>query len=116
MLNTDLKIWMKILADHLQTAMPCLIDHQQCGAVKGRTILDSLHSVHTIIEKINGNTAVTNLDQSQAFNRVDHGFVEAVLSMAGFGFHFCSWIFLLYAFCKVIAEVNRVRSKPFTLS
>ena len=28
----------------------------------------------------------------EAFDRVDHGFLEAVLSADGFGFHFRSWI------------------------
>ena len=89
MLNTDLKILAKILAGHYQTILPSLICPEQSRAVKGRTIQDSLHMVHTIIEKVNGNAALINLDQSKAF---DHGFLEAVLSAAGFGLHFCSWI------------------------
>ena len=116
MLNTDLKILAKILADRLQTALPSLIAPEQCCAVKGRTIQDSLHLVRTILEKVDDKAALINLDQSKAFDRVDHGFLEAVLSAAGFGVNFRSWIRLLYASPGVMVEVNGVRSKAFILS
>ena len=97
MLNTDLKILAKILANHLQTVLSCLICPEQTCAVKGRTTQDSLHLVRTIVEKVDGNAALINLDQSKAFDRVDHGFLESVLSAASFGLHFRTWIRLLYA-------------------
>ena len=84
--------------------------------MKGRTIQDSLHLVRTIVEKVDGNTALINLDKSKAFDRVDHAFLEAVLSAAGFGLHFRTWIRLLYASPGVVVEVNGVRSEPFTLT
>ena len=115
-LNTDLKILAKILANRLQTVLPSLICPEQTCAVKGRTIQDSLHLVCTIVEKVDGNAALINLDQSKAFDRVDHAFLEAVLSLAGFGLHFCPWIRLLYASPGVMEEVNGVRSEPFTLT
>ena len=116
MLNTDLKILVKILANRLQTVLPSLICPEQTCAVKGRTIQDSLHLVRTIVEKVDGNAALINLDQSKAFDRVDHAFLEAVLSSAGFGVDFRTWIRLLYASPGVMVEVNGVRSEPFTLT
>ena len=116
MLNTDLKILAKILANRLQTVLPSLICPEQTCAVKGRTIQDSLHLVRTIVEKVDGNAALINLDQSKAFDRVDHAFLEAVLSSAGFGVDFRTWIRLLYASPGVMVEVNGVRSEPFTLT
>ena len=116
MLNTDLKILAKILADRLQTVLPSLICPEQTCAVKARTIQDSLHLVRTIVEKVDGNAALINLDQSKAFERVDHSFLDAVLSAAGFGLHFLTWIRLLYASPGVTVEVNGVRSEPFTLT
>ena len=116
MLNTDLKILAKILANRLQTVLPSLISPEQTCAVKGRTIQDSLHLVRTIVEKVDGNAALINLDQSKAFDRVDHTFLEAVLSAAGFRVDFCTWIRLLYASPRVMVEVNGVRLEPFTLT
>ena len=47
MLNTDLKILAKILADRLQTVLPSRICPEQSYAVKGGTIQDGLHIVCT---------------------------------------------------------------------
>ena len=87
----------KILANRLQTVLPNLICPEQTCAVKSRTVQDSLYMVRTIIEKVDWNTALINLDQPKDFDRVDHGFLEAVLSAADFGPPFRSWIRLLYA-------------------
>ena len=116
MLNTNLKILAKSLSDRLETVLPCLICSEQTCAVKGRTIQDSIHLVCTIIEKVDRNAALINLDQSKAFDRVDNGFLEAVLSAASFGLHFRTWICLLYASPGVMVEVNGVRLEPFTLT
>ena len=112
----ELKILANILADHLQTILPILICSELSYAVKGRTIQDSLHMVHTIAEKVAGKAALINLDQSKTFDRVDYRFLEAVLPAAGFGFHFRRWIRFLYASPGVMVEVNGVRSRPFTLT
>ena len=95
----------------MQTALPSLIYLEQTCAVKGRTIQDNLHMVRTIIEKVDRNAALIN-----AFDRIDHGFLEAVLSVAGFGLHFRSRIRLLYASLGVKMEVNGVRSELFILN
>ena len=65
MLNTDSNIMAKILAGRLQTVLPCLVCPEQSCAVKGGTIQDSLHRVRTIVEKVDGNAALINLDQSK---------------------------------------------------
>ena len=116
LLNTDLKILAKIKANRFQTVLPSLICPEQTCAVKGRAIQDSLDLVRTIVEKVDGNAALINLDQSKAFERVDHGFLESVLSSADFALHFRSWIRLLYVSPRVMVEVNGVRSEPFTLT
>ena len=90
MLNTDLKILAKIFVDCLQTALPSLISPQKSCAVNSRTIQDSIHIVHAIIGKVDGNAALINLCQSKAFDRVDHGLLGAVLSAASFELHFRS--------------------------
>ena len=77
--------------------------------MKGKTIQDRLHLVRTIVEKVDGNATPINFDQSKVFDRFDYGFLEAVLSAAGFGLPFRTWIRLLYASPGVMAELNEVR-------
>lgn len=72
MLNIELKILVNILAGHLQALLPRLIGPEQTCAVKGRTIQDNLHLVHLIIEQVVSEAVLINLDQSNAFDRVDH--------------------------------------------
>ena len=97
MLNTDLKIFAKALADHLQTVLCSLICPEQFCVVKGRTIQDRLHRVNLIVEKVDGKAALINFDLFKTFDKVGHDFLEAVLSAAGFELHFRSWICFLYA-------------------
>ena len=116
MLNTDLKILAMIPASCIQTVLPSLICPEQTWAVKGRTIQDSPHLVCMIVVKVNGNAALINLDQSKVFDRVDHGFLEAALSAAGFGEHFRTWTRHLYTSPVVMVEVNGVSSEPSPLT
>ena len=43
LLNTDLNILAKILADRLQTALPIFISYKEPCALKGKTIQDRFH-------------------------------------------------------------------------
>ena len=52
--------------------------------MKGRSIQDNLHLARKILKGIKGEAALINLDQSKAFDRVDHQFMAAVLETAGF--------------------------------
>ena len=88
MLNTDFKVLVKISADYLQTALPSRIGLERCCTVKDMTIQESLHLVRTSIEKVNSTATLINFDQSKAFDRVDHGFLETVLPTARFGLDF----------------------------
>ena len=63
MLNTDLKILAKILADRLQTPLIRV-------GLFGRTLQDSLHLV-------DGGAVLIGIDQSKAFEWI--GFLEVVL-------------------------------------
>ena len=98
LLNTELKILARVLANRLQLVISDLIGPEQNYAVKGRSIRDNLHLVRQILEGIKDDTraALINLDQSKAFDRVDHRFLAAVLETAGFQPEFCKWISILY--------------------
>ena len=86
LLNTDLKILAGVLANRLQLVISDLIGPEQTYAVKGRSIQDNLHLIREVLEGIKDDTeaALISLDQSKAFDRVDHRFLATVLETAGF--------------------------------
>ena len=74
LLNTELKILARVLANRLQRVISDLIGPEQTFAVKGRSIQDLIREV---LEGIEDDTeaALISLSQSKAFDRVDHRFL-----------------------------------------
>ena len=64
----------------MQLVISDLIGPEQNYAVKGRSIQDNLHMVRKILEGLKDDTeaGLINLDQSKAFNRMDHRFLATV--------------------------------------
>ena len=98
LLNTELKILARVLANSLQLVINDLIGPEQTYAVKGRSIQDNLHLIRVVLEGIEDGTkaALISLDQSKAFDRVGHQFLVTVLETAGFQPEFRRWICLMY--------------------
>ena len=117
LLNTELKILARVLANHLQLVISDLIGPEQNYAVKGRSIQDNLYLVREILEGIedDAKAALINLEQFKAFDRVDHQFLAAVLETAGFKPEFRKWISILYHNPQAVVQVNRKRSKAFVI-
>ena len=122
LLNTELKILTRVLANCLQLVISDLIGPVQSYTVKGRSIQDNLHLVHQILERISIRSriwctkdapkiwctedALINLDQSKAFDRMDHRFLAAVLETVGFEPVFREWISMLYRNPQAVVQVN----------
>ena len=109
LLNTDLKILARVLANRLQLVISDLIGSEQNYAVKGRSIQDNFHLVCQILGGIEDDTeaAVINLDQFKAFDRVDHRFLATVLETAGFEPEFRKWISMLNHNPQAAVQVNK---------
>ncbi len=77
MLNTDMKILAKILANRLNKVLPTIITTNQAYGVKGRDIADITSGIRDIISVLNErqeNGYVINLDFEKAFDRVERSF------------------------------------------
>ena len=85
--------------------------------MKGRSIQDNLHLVRQILEGIKDDSeaALINLDQSKAFDRVDHQFLATALETAGFEPEFRKWISMLYHKPQAVVQVNGRRSRAFAI-
>ena len=64
LLNTELKIWARVLANRLQLVISDLIWPEQNYAVKGKSTQDNLHMVCEVLEGLKDTkAALINLDQ-----------------------------------------------------
>ena len=117
LLNTELKILARVLANRLQLVISDLIGPEQTFAVKGRSIQDNLHLICEVLEGIEDDTesALISLDQSKAFDRVDHRFLATVLETAGFEPVFRRWISMMYHNPQEVVEANRRLSGAFAI-
>ena len=59
--------------------------------------------------------ALISLDQSKAFNRVDHLFLATVLKTAGLQLEFCRWISMMYHNPQAVVQLNGRCSKAFAI-
>ena len=112
LLNTELKILARVLANRLQLVINDLIGPELTFAVKGTSIQDNLHLICEVLEGIEDDTeaALISLDQSKAFDRVDHRFLVSVLETAGFQPEFRRWISMMYHKPQAVVQVNGRRS------
>ena len=118
LLNTELKVLAKVLSNRLRLVIEDLVGPEQTFGVPGRSIQDNLHLVRTVLEGIEDDkgSALITLDQSKAFDRVDHRFLASVLQAAGFESDFCRWISILYKAPQAVVDVNGMRSEPFRVT
>ncbi len=99
MLNTDLKILAKVLANRLKEVMPSIITTNQAYGVKGRDIADITMGIRDTIwytKEKDEEGYIISLDFEKAFDRVEHGYLFEVLRSFGFGENFIKWIKILY--------------------
>ena len=108
LLNTELKILARVLANCLQLVISNLIGPEQNYAVKGRSIQDNLHLVREVLEGLKDDTKamLISLDQAKAFDKVDNQFLATVLETAGFKPGFCKWISMMYQNPQAVVQVN----------
>ena len=90
---------------------------RQNYAVKRRSIQDNLHLVREILEGLKDDTeaALINLDQSKAFNGVDHRFLATILETARFEPKFRKRISMLYHNPQTVVQVNGKRSEALAI-
>ena len=117
LLNTELKILARVLANRLQLVISYLIGPEQTFAVKGRSIQDNLHLIREVLEGVEDETeaALISLDQSKAFDRVDYRFLMSVLETARFQPEFRRWISMMYHNPQAVVQVTGRHSRVFAI-
>ena len=118
-LNTDYKLFAKIIATRLSDVAPHLIHPDQAGFIRGRSIFDQIEQTSTTINyaQLKGiNGAIIALDQEKAYDKVTHPYLWTVLKKLAFPDEMIRTIQTLYSDAKTSVMINGVLSEPFTVS
>ena len=100
LVNSDAKIFMKILATRLKTICAEIIGTHQQGFIAGRSIVDTALDIVTTM-RFHSNTEkqawLLFLDQKKAFDRINHKFLQLVLRKMEFEEPFTNLISKLFS-------------------
>uniref|UniRef100_A0A8C5M042 Reverse transcriptase domain-containing protein n=1 Tax=Leptobrachium leishanense TaxID=445787 RepID=A0A8C5M042_9ANUR len=118
LLNTDLKLFTKILALRLRPLLGGLIHADQAGFVPRREARDNtLRALSALHGALVSSTPmlVLSVDAEKAFDRVNWQYLFAVLHTMGFGPRWCQWMAALYGEPHARIRVNGTLSDSITI-
>lgn len=116
LLNTDYKIYAKVVANRLKNVIDQVVATDQSYSVPGRSIHDNIHLIRDSLMYCNSNNlplALLNLDQKKAFDNVDHEYLFKTLSAMGFGQRFISYVRTMYSSTESLVKVGGSLTPPF---
>jgi hypothetical protein len=114
--NVIYKLISKVLANRLKKFLPQIISQTQSAFVEGRHITDNIlaafETLHTMQTKLKGKQGfmALKLDMSKAYDRVEWGFLEGVMSRLGFQDR---WIHLIKGCFRSVSYSVLVNGKPY---
>jgi hypothetical protein len=113
--NVFYKILSKVLANRLKVILPHLISKNQSAFIPGRLISNNIlvayETLHTMHARMWGRVGymALKLDMSKAYDRVEWGFLEAVMQRMGFDRR---WIFLIMQCITTVRYSVIVNGEP----
>lgn len=100
LLNTEIKLFAKVLARRLGPLMTHLVHYDQTGFIKYHLASDNVHRLLHVIEcsaSILTPCAVLSVDAEKAFDRLEWHYLSQVLHHMGLGAQYISVIKVLYS-------------------
>jgi exonuclease III len=119
LLNTDYKIISKTLVNRLKRLSHRFLSGCQNSAVPGRSIYDTLHLLRNVFDYCRERDfpcLAVSLDQSKAFDKVNHDYLFYVMERMGLGPSFISMVRQLYTDIHSQVLVNGFLTMSFKIS
>ncbi|CAG8623972.1 13814_t:CDS:2, partial [Gigaspora rosea] len=119
LVNTDAKIFMKIIADRLNNICKNIIGEQQAGFVKDRSIVDVAMDIISMMrsqENQDDTAWLLFLDQKKAFDRVNHSYLLQVLEKMNFSPIFVELVKSLFDYLVAHITDAVLLSTPFKIN
>uniref|UniRef100_A0A8C5LT99 Reverse transcriptase domain-containing protein n=1 Tax=Leptobrachium leishanense TaxID=445787 RepID=A0A8C5LT99_9ANUR len=119
LLNCDIKILARILADRLKQFLPGLVHPDQVGFIPGREARDGTQRAINAVaaaRRSGQRLLLLSTDAEKAFDRVLWPFLFQTLRTLGLGSGFLTWVQALYTLPTARIKVNGALSASFPIS
>ena len=119
LLNCDYKIAAKAVATRMKKVLPDIINNDQTGFLKGRSIGENVRLLNSVIsyaEQQNVPGMLLFIDFEKAFDTLEWKFLEKTLRFYNFGDSLITWIKLLYTDISSSIQNNGWSSEFFQLN
>jgi hypothetical protein len=116
LLNRDYKLITRCLANRITAVLPMIISSYQSFCVRGRSIHTKLHLIRDAIAYANTDNiplAVISLDQTSAYDCVEHNYLKLVLHKYGFGPRYISQMKAVYKGAQGLIKIRDTLLGPF---
>uniref|UniRef100_A0A3Q3FNA9 Reverse transcriptase domain-containing protein n=1 Tax=Labrus bergylta TaxID=56723 RepID=A0A3Q3FNA9_9LABR len=118
LINSEGKIYAKILARRMDQIIPKLVHVDQIGFVKSRQIGDNMRKLFHIMHyaKLITEPVITvSLNAEKAFDRIEWDYLFRTLREYGFGPNFLKLVSMIYTAPKARITTNGLLSDPFEI-
>lgn len=120
LINTDIKILARILADRLKPLMPAVVHPDQTGFIAGREARDNANRALQVIHWVGSQPhhppcLLLSTDAEKAFDRVDWLYMRLVLERLGLGPWMTGWVAALYPSPEARVKAGGYLSSPFPI-
>lgn len=117
LINSSMKIILKVLANRLKMALPHIISEEQSGFMQGRNISDGIIITSEIIHSMRRHKTkgvILKLDFEKAFDTVNWEFLFDALYHMNFSKKWIGWIKSIFDTMRISKLVNGSPTKEFT--
>jgi len=118
LLNTDYKTLARLLANQMRPTLEELLHPSQFCGRPGSTIFEALATVReavAVAEMMRKPLNILTLDFSDAFDRISHQYLFAILHSYGFSKSFVDRIRHMYTNASSVVQINGNLSAPFPI-